>query len=219
MPAAERRNKIVDFLILPGFRAWRHALLITAFSFISFGSLLFLSEGGAELSGVRFYLVGAFIAALLVAYCYLNLYLLVPRLMLRGRYLEYLFALLGGIFLYVVIKWAAERYLLSLAGVETEFNAVTVLDWLSSVVMYAICLMSTSAVVLFRQWIADTHKINDLENDCLQSSVDEIKSRVNAPVLYRVLGYAAEKVKTDPEKVSLIIFRLSERLRRELYDK
>ncbi len=218
MPDGGDSRRMLDVPALPRFGVWGHVILVAAFAFISVGQLMFVLHGRAETSGGAYLSLTTFLAALLVGVCYLNLYLLAPRLLLKERYVEYLSALFGAIFVYIVVKWAVEVYLLSRAGIAVQFNAVTLLDWLSSIFMYAVSLMSTSAVILFRQWVADTQKINDLENSRLQSSVDRIKKSIDAPVLYRVLGYAAKNVKRDPEKVSGIIFKLSEKLRRDLYD-
>lgn len=196
----------------------KHILVILAFTSVAVGQTLFGLGAHAEALGGALYLIGAANIAVMVGLAYLNLCVLTPHLLLRGRYVEYLSTLTGGVFAYLVLKWMSERWLLGRVGIEWEFNFVTVLDWLSNLAMFVIFLVSGSAMLLFRQWIADTRRIDEMENNRLQSSVDEFKNRLNAPLLYRVLGYAARKVKSDPERVSEIIFSLSERLRRDLYD-
>jgi hypothetical protein len=191
----------------------RHILIVSAFAVIAVGQTLFgLGTHTDELEG-WLYVLGTANAATMVGLAYFNLYALVTRLMLKGRYVEYFTILLGVIFIYIVGKWIVEEWLLRTIGIERMFNFVTVMDWLSNGAMSMIFMVSVLAMKFFRQWIRDTQKISELENP-----VDEFKNRIDAPLLYRVLGYAARKVKTDPQKVSEMIYRLSERLRRDLYE-
>ncbi len=191
----------------------RHVLVVLAFALIAVGQTIFGLDAHVDVLGGRLFVLMAINAAVMVALAYLNLYVLSPRLLLKGRYVEYLFVLAGGIAIYIVGKWVVEFRVLASVGVERGFSPVTVLDWLSSGAMCVFFLVSSSATLLFRQWIEDTRRISELENP-----VEEFKSRVDAPLLYRVLGYAAKKVKTDPARVSEIIFRLSERLLKDLYE-
>ncbi len=198
---------------------WKHILVVAAFALISLGQSLFGVGTHAEALGNAFRVFVAANAAVLVGLCYLNLYVFAPRLLMNGRYRKYLGTVLVVLAGYILLRWVAEEWLLARVGIERKFNAVTVLDWMSTLTMCAVCLMSTSAVILFRQLVEDTQKINEMENARLQSSVEKIKNRIDTRVLYRTLDYAARKVKTDPGKASEVIFRLSERLRRELYER
>lgn len=218
MPGTGLTNILFDFLTHPKFRVWRHALIIIVFSFISIGQSLFVFGDYMGDLGKNVYWFGISNTIVIVSFFYLNLYLLVPRLLLKNRYMEYLFALLGGTTVYLIIKGVIESYTLSHLGIWRDFTIVTLLDGLSNLTLYTICIASSSATILFRQWISDTEKINDLENNRLKKSVDEIKSLINTRLLSNVLNYASEEVKTEPDKVSDILFRLSEVLRYELYD-
>lgn len=191
----------------------KHILIVAVFASVAVGQTLFgLGAHAGALGGGIWGLVAANAVAM-TGLAYLNLDVLAPRLLLKERYLEYSALLAGGVLLYIALKWMAERWMLAAVGVERVFNFVTVLDWLSNLAMFAIFLASGSALLLFRQWVADIQKIGELQNP-----VEEFKSRICAPALYRVLDYAAEKVKTDPDRVSEIIFSLSERLRHDLYE-
>lgn len=208
------RNRLTTII----FRICRHALVVAAFAVLSLGPSLYLLGDRIDQLGEGFILFSVVNAAALIACFYLNLYVITPQLLMRGSYSKYFSLLCVMMLVYIILKWSGERWLLSTIGVERSFNAVTLLDWASNTAMCVVCLLSCSAIVLFRQWMVDTRKIHDLETTRLQNRVDEFKERIDAPVLYRVLGYTAEKVKSDPAKVSEIIFRLSDRLRRQLYD-
>ena len=218
MPLNEQKNILFDFLAQPRLRIWRHILIIIIFSFVSAGQSLFVFGDQAEALGGRIYWFGIGNMVITIAFFYLNLYFLVPRLLLKDKYMEYLFTLLGGTIIYLIIKGVIESGILLNLGIVRSFNLVTILDGLSNLTLYAICIASSSGTILLRQWVSDTEKINDLENNRLKNSLDEIKSHINTRLLSNVLNYASDQVKTDSDKVSDILFRLSEVLRYELYD-
>ncbi len=218
MPAKERKNILFDFLVQPKFKVWRHVIAVIMFSFISVGQSLFVFGSQAEALGNHVYWFGIGNTIAMIAFLYLNLYALAPRLLLKNRYVEYLAALLTGTVVYLIIKSMIETCMFLQVGVVRNFNAITLLDGLSNLVLYSICIASSSVTALFKQWIADTERINDLESTRLKNSVDEIKSHINTKSLSNVLSYASEKVKTDPEETSGVLFKLSEVLRYELYD-
>ena len=218
MPVNEHKNIVFDMLTHPRFRALRHLFIITIFLFVSIGQSLFTFGSQAETLGNRIYWYGMGNTVVMILFFYLNLYVLVPQLLLKNKYMEYLIVLLAQISIYVIIKWIVEYYMLRRLGVVRDFTAVTVLDGISNLTLYTICIASSSVTTFFKQWMADTQRINDLENNRLKGSVDEIKSHINPKSLSNVLSYAAEKVKTDSNEVSDILFRLSDVLRYELYD-
>jgi len=218
MPANEHKSILFDFLIQPRFRVWRHLFVLVAFSFVSIGQSLFVFENQAETLGNGVYWFGIGNTVAMITLFYLNLYFLVPRLLLNNKYIEYFILLLAQVSLYMLLKGVVEFYMLSHVGIVRNFNAVSLLDGLSNLTLYAICIASCSATTFFKQWIADTERINKLENNQLSNSVDEIKSHINPKSLSNVLRYMSEKVKTDPDEASDILFRLSDVLRYELYD-
>ncbi len=218
MLVKEHKNILFDFLVEPSFKGWRHMIAIIMFSFISVGQSLFLFDNQTESLGNKIYWFGIANTIVIIAFLYFNLYMLIPRLLLKSCYIEYLIALLAGTIVYLIIKSIIESYIFSQIGIIRNFNAITLLDGFSNMVLYSICIASSSVTTLFKQWMTDTKRINDMEIDRLKRSVDEIKSHINAKSLSDVLSYASEKVKTSPEETSAVLFKLSKVLRYELYD-
>lgn len=213
-----QNNILFNFLIQPRFRIWRHIFIIIILSFVSIGQSMFVFGDQAEALGNTIYWYGFFNAVAIIVFFYFNLYFLVPRFLLKNRYVEYYIILLAGTAVYLILKGTVEYLILSQLGIVRSVNIVTFLDGLSNLALYSICIASSSATSLFKQWITDTEKIHALENTQLRSSVDEIKNHINPKSLSGVLTYAAEKVKTDSSEASDVLFRLSDILRYELYD-
>jgi hypothetical protein len=218
MQANEHKNLLYDFLIEPGFRTGRHVLFTVTFSFIAIGQSLFVFGDQPAVSGSKIYLYAAGNTIVITAFAYMNLYFLAPRLLLKNRYAEYFMVLLAATTIYLICKGIIESRMLAGMGITRNFTWVTALDVFSNLALYAICIASSSITVLFRQWIADTERINGLKNRQLKAGVDELKNRINPKSLSGVLEYVSEQVKTNPEEASEILFRLSDVLRYELYD-
>lgn len=218
MLIGEHKNIILDFLTHTRFRVWRHLFIVIILSFVSVGQSLFVLGEYKETLGKIFYWFGIGNAAAIIAFFYFNLYYLTPRFLLKNRYIEYCIALLAGTLIYLIIKGTVEYFILRDLGITLNINYVTLLDGISNLMLYTICIASSSAAILFKQWITDTERIHELENNQLKKSVDEIKSHINPESLFNVLDYASEKVKTDPDEVSEVLFKLSDVLRYELYD-
>lgn len=218
MSSTVHKNILFDFLIQPQFRIGRHIVMLTIFAFISLGQSLFMFGEFRETLGLRFPIYVFFNALAIIAFFYYNLYNLTPRLLLKNKYVQYVTVLIAGTAFYIILKSIMEYNLFLSLGIECRFNAVTLLDGLSNLTLYSICIASSSATTLFKQWISDTEKIDKLQNKQLRSRVDEIKSHIHPKSLSNMLVYASEKIKTDAGEASDILYTLGEVLRYELYD-
>ena len=212
------QNILFEFLTQPRFRIWRHLLFLIIFFPIGLTQAFFVFDGHTGISTNSIYGFGTGLAVTIIGFVYFNIYFLAVRFLSRGEYASYIIALLLSVSGFVFIKYTAEYWIFSNAGIYRGFNAVSVLDGLSNLMLYAICIASGSITLLFKQLIADHAQIENLENKQLKTSIDEIKNRINPRFLYTTLDYAFEKVKSDPEQTSDTLFKLSELLRYQLYD-
>ncbi|NDV96908.1 histidine kinase [Dysgonomonas sp. 521] len=216
-------DKTKDFLYKlltdPHFRIWRHTLLIVTFTFVAIGqSLIVFGEHISDISNNTLYWFGALNVIGLGGLVYFNLIVLTRRTLLKRKYAEYLLCLFAAISLYLFIKGAIELQILNDIGVDRKFNGVMLLDGLSNLMIYAICIAGGSISVLFGQWTSDTERITNLQNRQLKSSVEKLKNRINPKFLSNTLDYVIAKIKTNAEEVPDILLRLSKILRYGLYD-
>ncbi|MDR1056705.1 MAG: histidine kinase [Prevotellaceae bacterium] len=213
-----QQSFIYNFLQAPGFRTRRHILFLIAF--IPLGlSMPFWSFGSyAEIPLSIIYGFGiGIIIAIMVFVCF-NVSCLAPRYLPKGEYFTYIVVLLLLTAGFISLKYIAEDLILLNFGVKRAMNGVTVLEWLSNLMLYTITIASTSITVLFKQWMTDNARIENLENKQLKNHIEEFKSRINHQFLYATLDYASEKAKSDPVQTSETLFNLSELLSYQLYD-
>lgn len=216
-------DKTKDFLYKlftdPRFRVWRHTLLILTFAFVAIGqSLIVFGEHVSAISNHTLYWFGAFNVIGLGSLVYFNFLVLTRHILLKRKYVEYLLALFAIISIYLFIKGAIELRILADIGVSRKFNGIMLLDGISNLMIYAICIAGGSISVLFGQWTTDTEQITKLQNRQLKSSVERLKNQINPKFLSDTLDYVIGKIKTNPMEVPGILLRLSKILRYGLYD-
>ncbi len=218
MLSDRHKNILFDLLTQREFRLWRHMFFIVAFFPIGLSQSFFVFDGSAEIPTNTIYGFGICLAVTIIALVYFNIYFLATHFLPGGEYASYIIALLLSVLGFVSVKYTAEYWFFSNAGIIREFNEVTVLDGLSNLMLYTICIASGSITILFKRWMADNAIIESLESKQLKNSIEEIKNRIHPKFLYATLDYASEKVKSEPEQASDTLFKLSELLRYQLYD-
>src|SRR5690606_10409757 len=218
MLSNSQENSLFDFLTQPKFRRWRHLLFIMALVPIAMSQTFYVFGSYAEIPTGTIYFFGTGFAIIIIAIVYLNRYCFVPRLLSKGKYFDYFIVMLLTVSGFVLIKHLVEYWIFSHIGVKRVFNGVTILDGLSNLMVYTICITSGSLSLLFKQWREDHAEIEGLENIQLKKSIDDIKNRIRPKFLHATLAYASEQAKSDPEQTSDTLFRLSELLRYQLYD-
>lgn len=211
-------NSLFEFLCQPKFRGWRHLLFLMAIVPIAMSQTFYVFGNHKAIPTATIYFFGAGFAFIIIAIVYLNRYHFVPRLLSKGKYLDYFIVMLLAVLGFVLIKYLVEYRIFSHIGVIRPFNGVTILDGLSNLMVYTICITSGSLTLLFKQWRQDHAEIEGLENIRLKRSIDDIKNLIRPKFLYATLAYASEQAKSAPEQTSDTLFKLSELLRYQLYD-
>lgn len=216
----DRTNNIVfDFLTDRRFSIERKLLYIVMLIGCSFGQVFLMFGEQIESLGYVAYVIGGALALLYVLLLHFNITYLVPRFLLRNKYVEYFTLLLVGIVAVLLcVRFFTKYPIFCLYRSINSFNVIGLIDTLSSLIITAICVTSSLIPTLVRQWLLDIRNIGNLENRRLKSTIDEFKNHINTELLYDIIENASEQVKTAPDKASDMIFSLSELLRYELYD-
>lgn len=213
-----QQSFIYDLLQAPGFKVWRHVLFLAASIPIGL-SIPFWSFGGyKEIPESTIYGFGISMIIAILVFAYFNVTCLAPHYLSRGEYFTYIVILLLATAGFIFLKFIAEDLTLANYGIIRTVNGVMVLESLSNLMIYTITIASTSITALFRQWMRDNVRIENLENKQLRNFIEEFKNRINPQFLYATLDYASEKAKSNPEQTSETLFSLSELLSYKLYD-
>lgn len=140
--------------------------------------------------------------------------------MFKGKYITYVLVLIVMIMAgyLLVIKRLNTNYFDVYRLTPTKVYASIFHELLSVTNLLMLLVFSSTSVKLFQQWNRDTTRINELEKNSLQVELRELKNQINPHFLFNMLNNVNVLVAKDPAKASLIIMKLSDFLRHQLYD-
>lgn len=207
------------------YRAGRHFLLILAGVVISINQVYMGFAGYYEILGDCMPFFVFFILATYLLMAYLNIYLLVPRLLLKEKYAAYfgLFFLLILVLLFIHygVEYAVFNYFDLSPGVFSFFGHKINPFWLeftATFLINSITILGVGFTVLLKYWFINDMKANELETVHVRSEVEKLKEQVSPSLLFSILHRVSDMAETDPAKASDMIMELSQILRYELYD-
>jgi Putative regulator of cell autolysis len=151
---------------------------------------------------------------------YLNMYVLVPKILFRERTVLYLLTItgiaLGTYFFFIVVVYSILR------PYELVHIPLSISDMLVNLLRF--CFLFTAFFgpstffKLLQQWIKDTNRIHELEKATIESELEQLKKQVNPHFLFNTLNNVNVLTQTDPKKASQVLTRLSDLIRYQLYD-
>ncbi|MGO4290263.1 sensor histidine kinase [Chitinophaga sp. RAB17] len=207
-------TKIIRLIVDDRFKLLRHILLL-------FGTLIIISFAReiTQYTGVYRYFRLLCIYGALISMCYINMNVLAPRFFFKGRYIQYL-ALL---FLLVAIFILLLSYLLKAFFISPELNSC----WQKSndragiyegMIMLTPIILTTTMIKLIQRWMRDSERITALRNITLTMELNELRNQINPHFLFNMLNGIRALVHSDTEKADIVIMKLSEFLRYQLYE-
>jgi sensor histidine kinase YesM len=204
-------TKIIQLMVDNKYKLLRHAVLLMGVMIIIYFSHAFVGP-------YRYFrLLGVFTT--LITLCYINMYILAPRFFFRGRYILYL-ALL------VLLALACEIMVSNLlttffpAGHLAAYPQKTISKsrfYEATIILIAVSLVTTM-IKLFQQWVRDNERMNELRNITLTMELNELRNQINPHFLFNMLNGINALIRSNPEKATIVIMKLSEFLRYQLYE-
>lgn len=204
----------------PSFRVVRHLLLIIILVIVSFNQSFMTMEKGLEQLGYKIIYQAAFIFVAYLTACYFNLYVLLPRYLLRKQYVRYTACLAAFILLIVTMQTLEERAVQSSFHILDSFYKppMIFINMLSSSVLVLLCISGGAMTILLKHWMTDNHRVMQLEKLHIQSEVEQLKEQVSPHLLFNILNRTGVLVKFQPAEASEMLIKLSQLLRYQLYD-
>ncbi|WP_228394309.1 sensor histidine kinase [Chryseobacterium glaciei] len=166
-------------------------------------------------TGISQYYVLSIVYISLLIMAYINMYVLVPMFFFRTRYVLYFILLvalgIAGLNFISVIMSNFEEY-------KIEEYRPKKGGLYEGVMMCIPIILVTTTVKLLQKWIKDNERITELSNLTLNMELNELRNQINPHFLFNMLNNVKALIRTDPEKASTVIIKLSEFLRYQLYE-
>ncbi|GEM_PF-26751 len=219
---ADKSSILSSFLIDGKCRFWRYVFFIIAGAVIT-SSMVFVAymDCAAQL-GNRIYLI-----CLSSCICYavamlLNYHYLIPKFLLKGRYVVYSILIFIAAYLLPTLSIAQEYFVRNTWGlphrITSYTNPLIWVDNLSSCMMLLICFLGVSAIMLFRQWKNQEEQLTLMEHKYLRMEVNRLKEQIDPSYLSETLLSIAALIKTNAHKANETLMQLAQLLRHKLYD-
>lgn len=211
-------NFIPEFIISPKYRIYRHLLLVFVVLVIVVDGVIgnYLYSSAEKISMVW---VGICYFIVFLGVIYLNIYLFMPFLFLKGKYFWYLFCLAVtiGLSLYTV-KSSMSFYF----HIDEFFNELGTfllsINMASSFVVLAFFISGSTVFRLLKYWILNNRRIDELEVATLQSELQLLKNQINPHFLFNMLNNANVLIWKHSEEAARVLFKLEDLLRYQLND-
>ncbi|MBK1896216.1 sensor histidine kinase [Chryseobacterium paridis] len=205
---------LLRFLVDGKYRIIRHLL--------SFSCILFFMTAGrrwGEFDGIYDHLDWIFNVSLLSLLFYFNMYILIPKFLYKGKSINYLIilcfsVLIGCSFLLIHRKVLLESHrLLPAINIKNSLLEVLVVTcFLIPIILFS------SGLKLFQHWMADIEKFYELKKKSAESELIALRNQIQPHFLFNMLNNINILTRRDPKKASYIILKLSDFLRRLLYE-
>ena len=157
------------------------------------------------------YVILAFLLDL--AMVYLNLYVLIPFLLLKNKVWQYLSLTLLSIFVINLNNLTLDDPCPDCTTQEL------ITDFIISTFLPTITLLGTAiAVKIFKMFLQNQSQINELEQSSLKTELAYLKDQINPHSLFNALNNIYVQSRKRPDEASESILLLSDLLRYQLYD-
>jgi len=214
-----RQSWFVDFLVIDRYRFHRHLLIWIYIILTEIPNF----NGIKRYSGNYDLYYGATKLLLFIPMVYMNMYILVPKLLFKDRYFVYLFTILMMILIMISITQVLSNSIFDhffrtyrLTNDQQNYGTLTAI--IDNLNVLGIAVIASTSIKLLQRWKKDSTRINDLEKSTLQIELRELKNQINPHFLFNMLNNVNVLVSKDPEKASTIIKKLSQFLRYQLYE-
>ncbi|WP_118974986.1 sensor histidine kinase [Taibaiella koreensis] len=207
-----RRTYLYIFLFDRRFRFPRHALVILILMLAFFSSF-------KEFRKPEVYFIQPVnLLYIFLLPLYTNMYFLVPRFLFRGKYFRYVLLAAAMLVLLLIGALLLDRAWDPYRVVPKQPAEDELQGFLALIILFAVFLLSSTALKLFKRWIDDSITIHELEKYRVESELNQLKNQITPHFLFNMLNNINVLTHRDHQKASELLFRLSDLLRYQLYD-
>lgn len=207
-------NSLTEFLTTNRYRLYRHLL------FLLIAELFALQNTFHGFSGIGCIYANISNMLFFTGIIYLNIYILVPKLLYKNRYSLYIlcisFVVLAGLsFLSIIQGFLYQSYGVTNDNIDNPYSFLHIV---TAIIFIVFIIIGSSTIVLFQQWILHGEQISELEIATMQSELNQLKNQINPHFLFNMLNNANELVRIAPEEASVVLSNLNDLLRYQLND-
>lgn len=211
-----KNNPFLQFLIADRYRIYRH--ITACVSLLLF--FLITKEWGAY-QGFIDHLDWIERCLIITVAFYLNLYVLIPFFLFRGKLVTYTFSLIGILFACQVITYYLNAVVWGAYVISEDLKKAMALPiptlFIFSLLSLIPFIMLSTLIKIFQVWVKNSEKMQELERQATESELQALRSQIQPHFLFNMLNSINTLLYIDSEKASYTITKLSDFLRHLLY--
>lgn len=216
---------LLGFFINKKWRFVRHVgmILVTAVSMFPPEELTvaFLQNAGEEnpvevLRSIRLTFFLLFIESLVGVY--LNLYLLIPWLLFRNKFILYFLACVAIVTVNILLEFSIPDTIQKYLPPEFVAREGSLKSILGSSVLGFVFLVATAGYKIFKKWVYESKQLAAIKEAKLKEELSNLKNQINPHFLFNTLNNLNTLITTNPNKASAVALGLSDVLRFYLYE-
>jgi len=167
-----------------------------------------------------------FIILVIVVSVYINLLLLIPKLLRKRKYFIYVLTLIFGLscFSFIVVYFSVEVF-------ETDFSKTfdspmpllyqQLILWITNFILILFFVILTTFIKLLRDWFKlqdSTLKMKEMERQHLEAELKSLKAQINPHFLFNTLNNLYSLSLDSSPKTPEMILKLSDLMRYIIYE-
>jgi hypothetical protein len=150
---------------------------------------------------------------------YLNIFVLVPRLLFKNKFLYYFICCIVIAFVYFITEHnIAAWFLRDYKQYMPEIATWSVKGFIDTVFAPLVFLAGTTGYKVFKKWIIDNKLLSEMKQAKIQEELANLKNQINPHFLFNTLNNLNTLISTDTVKASAVVLGLSDVLRYHLYE-
>lgn len=213
LTADQKNRQLIRLLIDRRYRLWRHGAFLSGFLLL----LFYKVNQSTEYHGIyRYYNLSAIFLTFNFMF-YFNMYFLIPRFFFRAKYIHYLLILM----LVVSLGLYVLDFISDTLAPHRSHDTVKVTENMGHpiwfIIAYAVILVTTT-IKLFQRWTLDRESYAELKDLTLSMELESLKNQINPHFLFNMLNNVNVLIRKNPDRASMVVFKLSQFLRYQLYE-
>jgi LytS/YehU family sensor histidine kinase len=165
--------------------------------------------------GNKLYLIIAIIFLNYVVIGYLMIFTLAPKFLLKGKYIQFACCLILAAMAFIIIPGLIPGKYTNNYG---AFSNIAILDKINELFFHIFAIFGITTPVFLKNWMLESQRVSELEKNRASSELEQLKEQINPVSFFSILNRTGMLVKTEPDRASAMLMKLSQLLRYQLYD-
>jgi Histidine kinase/GHKL domain len=221
---AKYQDIFLKFITSKKWRIVRHLLLLVPLAITSYPAIdpvvleaVKIDQPELLISALKKGMLAIFVISVFIIY--LNLFVLVPRLLFKNKFLYYFITCMAiAVIFFIAEHQIANLFLKNYEKLIPELKEWSVKGFIDSVFSPLVFLAATTGYKVFKKWVIDSRQLSELKQAKIQEELMNLKSQINPHFLFNTLNNLNTLITTDAAKASAVVLGLSDVLRYHLYE-